>query len=173
MANAVRMRMRWRERSKLNKILIVGLVAVSASLLPAAGSFVPRDSGNVFFGDEAQAACKTALWNHFDKWWFEAGVITDWCYSGGHVTSRHSRAGGNVTNLGILAGWVLTDQHWEYSKCHNYNGYWNHNCLTQREFNLVAIGVDLPKSICIETRIYGNGAHHRHITESLWDACSK
>jgi hypothetical protein len=170
---AARAGMRWRDRSKLNKMLIVALVVASASILPAAGSFVSRDSGNVLFGGEAQAACKTALGNYYDKWWFKASVITDWCYSGGHVTSRHSEAGGNVTSpFGVLAGWFFYDQHWEYSKCVTYNGVWNHNCLTQREFNLFNGHSGLYWSICIETRIYGDGHHHRHITEKESDACS-
>jgi hypothetical protein len=163
-------------------MLIVGVVALSASLLPAAGSFVSRDSGNSIFGDVAQAAtCKSQvaggpLYNDYNHWFFKASVATDWCWSGGHVVSRHSVPGGQVTTLGILTGWILLDSHWEYSNCVTYNGVWNHNCLTQREFNLIRLPT--PEihgqvlSVCIETRIYGDGHHHRHITEAESDACS-
>ncbi|HWC28435.1 MAG TPA: hypothetical protein VG474_17725, partial [Solirubrobacteraceae bacterium] len=130
-------------------MLTAALVATGAVALPAVGSFVPRDSGNVVFGGEAQAACKTALQNVYDKWFFEAGVITSWCYNGRSVTSRHSRAGGNVTTLGAFAGMFLIGQSWKYTDCHHYNAIKNHNCLTQRQFSLFNGHTGNPLWICI------------------------
>ena len=168
----------WRGRSKASRMLAVGLIAVSATLLPAVGSFVPQASG--VFGGTADAACKWdgkagpgGLNNTYDKWWFKANVTSNWCYNGRSVTSRHSVPTGGVTNWGVLGGFFFTETHWAYSKCHNYNGITNHNCLTHREYNGLNghAGGD-PFSVCIETRIYGNGAHSRRITESpSWDAC--
>jgi len=157
-------------------MLAAGLIAVSASLLPAAGSFVPQASG--VFGGTADAACKWEgkagpgpLRTVFDEWWFKAEVVTNWCYNGSSVTSRYSQPYGHVTNWGILGGWFWVNAHWAYSKCHAYNGISNHNCLTHREANLVSgHGADT-QSICIETRIYGNGAHRRNITKNPLDAC--
>ena len=168
--------LRWRQRSRLNKLLIVGLVATAASLLPATGSFVPRDSGNLLFGDVAQAACKWngkpgpgSLTNRAERWFGWAYVRTGWCYSGGHVTSRHSVPDFGVSTLGFLSGtrtWVFG---WAYTDCHDYNGYWNHNCLTRGQFKWVKSclggGLCTQAVICIHTRIYGNGAHSRLITE--------
>lgn len=162
----------WHRRSKFTKMLTVALVVMAALLLPTAGSFVPRESGNVLFGGEAQAACKTALQNPFNAWYFEANVITSWCYNGRSVTSRNSRAGGNVTNLGVLGGFVLLRQHWEYSACHYYNGTPNHNCLTQREFWLLNLHSGDEVSVCIGTRIYGGGGHHRGTNTASNDACN-
>jgi hypothetical protein len=167
---------RWRGRSRLKKILIVALVVTGAALTPAAGSFVPREGGNVLFGGVAEAACKWdgkpgpgGLRNVYDEWLFEAVVISNWCYNGSSVTSRHSVPYGGVTNLGVLAGWVLVRAHWAYSACHTYNGIPNHNCLTQREFWLINLhGEEL--KICIGTRIYGGGGHHRNIYSS---SCSR
>jgi hypothetical protein len=169
---------RWRSRSKLGRMLVVGLVALAAALLPAAGSFVPKASGIGMFGGVAQAACKWdgkpgpgALHNTFDKWWFKADVASNWCYDGVHVTSRHSVATGGVTNWGVLGGWFWLNWHWALSQCYQYNGYYNNNCLTHAEYNLVNGHTGDTKSICIETRIYGNGYHHRQITETTSDAC--
>lgn len=157
--------MQWHGRLKHRKMRILAVVAVSAGLLPVAGSFVPRDSGNVLFGDVAQAACKRGLSNDFRSWWFNAKVVTDWCYRNGHVTRRSSIAHGRVTNWGVVAGWFYYRFSWTYSKCHRYNGYWNHNCLTQGRFSLFNGHTGTNGSICINTRIYGNGAHRRSITK--------
>ncbi len=171
------MTMRWHGRSRLNKMLIVGLLVASASILPAAGAFVPGGR-NLVFGGVAQAACKWdgkpgpgALHNTFDHWWFKADVATNWCYDGAHVTSRHSVVTGNVTNWGILGGWVWLNWHWALSQCYQYNGIYNHNCLTHAEYNLVTLHTGDMHSICIETRIYGNGSHSRRINEAEFDAC--
>ena len=161
----------WR-RSKLGKLLTAALITTTAAALPAVGSFVPRESGNVLFGGEAEAACKSALQNVYDKWFFKANVITSWCYNGRSVTSRHSRAGGNVTTLGAFGGMFLISQGWKYTGCDDFNGIKNHNCLTQRQFYLFNGHAGAPLWICIHTRIYGNGAHRRKITESsLGGAC--
>lgn len=162
------MRVRWHGRSKVSKMLIVGLVAVSASLLPAAGSFVPRDSGNVIFGGEAQAACKYGLTNKADRWWAWAQVVTNWCYDGVHVTSRHSVPSWGMKALGSANGvyYRSWDSGWKYSQCHYYNGIWNHNCLTRYQFSWGSLNKWIgPWVICIHTRIYGNGYHHRLITD--------
>jgi hypothetical protein len=170
--------LRWRDGSKPSRMLIIGLIAVSAALLPAAGSFVPKASGLGMFGGTAHAACKWdgkpgpgALHNTYDHWFFKADVASNWCYDGKHVTSRHSVPTGNVTNWGILGGWVWTSFHWAVTQCYTYNGIYNHNCLTKAEYNLITLHTGDIKSICIETRIYGNGYHHRHITESEVAAC--
>ncbi len=161
----------WR-RSRLTKVVTVALVSISAVALPAVASFVPRESGNVLFGGEAHAACKPALQNVYDKWFFEAAVITSWCYNGKSVVTRRSRAGGKVTAWGALAGMFLLSQNWKYTRCHHFNGIRNHNCLTQRQFHLVNGHTGDPLWICIHTRIYGNGAHRRDITtSSIGGAC--
>ena len=148
------------------------LAVTGAVALPMVGSFVPRKSGNVLFGGEAQAACKIALQNVYDKWFFKASVITNWCFDGKSVTSRRSRTGGNVTALGAFAGMFLLSQSWKYTGCQDFNGIKNHNCLTQRQFNLFNGHTGDPLSIWIHTRIYGNGAHRRNITESgIGGAC--
>jgi hypothetical protein len=160
-------------------MLVVGLIAASASLLPAAGSFVPKASGLGLFGGTAQAACKWdgkpgpgGVPNTFDHWWFKAQVVSNFCYDGQHVTSRYSVPSGKVTSpLGVLAGWFYVETHWALSQCYTYNGITNHNCLTHREFNLINGHTGEPDSICIETRIYGNGYHHRQITENIDDGC--
>ncbi len=162
-----------RRRPRFPKRLTVALAATGSLALPMVGSFVPRESGNALFAAEAQAACKTALQNVYDKWFFEASVITNWCFNGKSVTSRHSRAGGNVTVRGAVAGMFLWSQSWKYTGCKDFNGIKNHNCLTQRQFNLINGHTGDPLSICIHTRIYGNGAHRRNITESsIGGACT-
>ncbi len=162
---------RWR-RSTFAKLLTATVVIAAAVLLPAVGSLVPRERGNALFGGEARAACKVALQNVYDKWFFEANVITNWCYNGRSVINRRSRAGGNVTTLGAFAGMFLFSQGWKYTACHHYNGIRNHNCLTQRQFHLINGHTGDSLWICIHTRIYGNGAHRRNITESgLGGAC--
>ena len=158
-------------------MLTIGLIAICAGLLPAAGSFVPQASG--VFGGVAHAACKWdgkpgpgGLHNKFDEWWFKAEVVSNWCYDGTRVTSRHSVPSGSVTvPLGVAAGVFYTESHWAYSACHIYNGVVNHNCLTRREFNGVNGHSGDPWSICIGTRIYGAGGHHRNIIQHGWDAC--
>jgi hypothetical protein len=153
---------RWQKRTSPNKMMVVGLIAASASLLPAAGSFVSADGGNPLFGGTAQAACKYDLTNqHNNNGFGWAKVVTDWCYSGGHVTSRHSEKHAQVTGWGYYNGYTGVITRWEYSACHNYNGYWNHNCLTRAE--VVAYG-SRSEAACIHTRIYGNGNHSRLIT---------
>ena len=170
--------LRWHSRSRLSKLLTVGLIALAASLLPAAGSFVPQASG--VFGGTADAACKWdgrpgpgGLDNVFDKWWFKATVTSNWCYDGRRVTSRNSVVSGDkVTNWGVLGGYFYFETHWAYSACHTYNGVTNHNCLTKREFNGFNGHTGDDWSVCIGTRIYGGGGHSRNITESPgWDAC--
>jgi hypothetical protein len=160
----------------LRRMLTVGLIVACASLLPAMGSFLPQASG--VFGGVANAACKWngkpgpgALYNTFDHWYFKASVESNWCYDGQHVLSRQSNPGGQVTALGILDGWIYLNSHWAYSQCNTYNGIWNHNCLTKREFNLITLHTGDTQSICIETRIYGNGYHHRQITVEDFDGC--
>lgn len=171
---------RWHQRSTRNKLAILALLAAAASLLPAAGSFVPRDSGNLLFGGVAQAACKWngkpgpgSLTNRAERWWGWAYVRTGWCYSGGHVTARHSALDQGVTLLGRAFSYQVppsyaTKQN-KYSACHYYNGYWNHNCLTRFEFTWWSFppkpGADPVERVCIHTRIYGNGAHSRLITD--------
>jgi hypothetical protein len=159
-------------------MLTVGLIAICAGLLPAAGSFVPQASG--VFGGVAHAACKWdgkpgpgGLRNtHDDWWWFKAEVVTNWCYDGTRVTSRHSVPGGHVPTAGVIAGFVYTESHWAYSGCHIHNGVVNHNCLTRREFNGFNLHDGGRFSVCIGTRIYGAGGHHRNIiTSPSWDAC--
>jgi hypothetical protein len=169
--------LRWHGRSRMSRMLAVGLIAICASLLPVAGSFVPQASA--VFGGTAHAACKWdgkpgpgGLRNTFDHWWFKAEVVSNWCYDGKHVTSRHSVSGAQVTSpLGVLAGWFFVETHWAYSACHYYNGIWNHNCLTKREYNLFNGHTGDPASICIGTRIYGNGYHHRNIIQGVNDGC--
>lgn len=167
----VRTGARWHGRSPLSKMFIVGLVVASASLLPAAGSFVPRDSGNTIFGDVAEAACKWdgkpgpgGLKNYASRWWAWAQVKTNWCYSGGHVTSRHSVTSGDITSEGekyrfySYKPWAVTSQ------CNTYNGYWNHNCLTRFQFSWYSWYFG-ETTLCIHTRIYGDGSHSRQITD--------
>jgi hypothetical protein len=170
--------LRWRGRSKPSRMLIVALIAVSAGLLPAAGSFVPKASGLGIFGGTAQAACKWdgkpgpgALHNTFDHWYFKADVASNWCYDGVHVISRQSVPTGGVTNWGVLGGFIFLNTHWAYSQCNTYNGIWNHNCLTKREYNLITLHTGDTQSICIETRIYGDGHHSRHISVADFDGC--
>ncbi len=91
--------------------------------------------------------------------------MTDWCYENGHVTKRSSLADGKVTNLGVLEGWIYYRFHWSYSKCYTYNGYSKHNCLTQGVFSIFNGHTGTNGAICINTRIYGNGAHRRSITQ--------
>jgi hypothetical protein len=166
----------WRGRSKLAKALVVGLIAISASLLPAAGSLA---GGNGVFGGVAQAACKWdnkpgpgGVPNIYDHWYFKAQVISNWCYDGNHVLSRNSVPSGNVTSpLGVLAGYFLTETHWALSQCYTINHVYNSNCLTHREYNILDGHDGSHRSICIETRIYGNGYHRRRITETEIDAC--
>ncbi len=179
MGEALTMRrgLRWRDRSRAARMLTVAVIAASASLLPAAGSFVPQASG--VFGGVAHAACKWdgkpgpgGVPNTYDHWWFKAQVVSNFCYDGTHVTSRSSVPSGSVTSpLGVVGGWFLTETHWALSQCYTYNGISNHNCLTHREYNLFNGHDGGHRSICIETRIYGNGYHHRQITEREIDGC--
>jgi hypothetical protein len=170
------MTMRWHGRSRLNKMLIVGLVALSASLLPAAGSFVPG-SGNLVFGGVANAACKWdgkpgpgSLTNKWSVSWGWAQVKTGWCYDGVHVTSRHSVPTGGVSWWAPLSGTAFAPLvGWAWSSCQTFNGITNHNCLTRAQFKFYSSCFDggrCPKEeICIHTRIYGDGHHSRQITE--------
>lgn len=112
------------------------------------------------------------LRNTFDESWFKAEVVSNWCYNGTSVTNHRSVPGGEVTfPVGVLQGWFFVETHWAYSKCHTFNGVSKHNCLTKREFNLLNGHTGDTASICIGTRIYGGGGHHRNIIEHGWDAC--
>jgi hypothetical protein len=169
---------RWRGRSRGQKAIVVALIAVSASLLPSAASFVPQARGVGLFG-VANAACKWdnkpgpgGVPNIYDHWYFKAQVVSNWCYDGNHVLSRNSVPSGNVTSpLGVLAGYFLTETHWALSQCYTINHVFNSNCLTHREYNIFDGHDGSHRSICIETRIYGNGYHRRRITETEIDAC--
>jgi len=152
----------WRGRSRAHRGLVIGLVAVSAAVLPAAASFVPQ-GGNPLFGGVAEAACKYNLTNmHTQNGYGWAKVVTDWCYSGGHVTSRHSEKHCQISGWGYSIGYSGCRTTWRYSNCHNYNGYWNHNCLTRAEVFAYGHRYEIA---CIHTRIYGNGDHRRLITD--------
>jgi hypothetical protein len=117
-------------------------------------------------GEQAQQ-CKSGLTNIFSNVFISAKVVTDWCYSGGNVTSRHSVPSASVTNAGHAAGWREGAAEWTYSACHSFNGYHHHNCLTRRQFSFHNIYLPpfVPHvGVCIHTRIYGDGNHSRDIT---------
>ena len=114
----------------------------------------------------AAAACKRGLTNQLNDVFGWAKVVTQWCYSGGTVTSRHSQKHAQVSVLGYARGYLSVTTRCTYTKCHNYNGYTNHNCLTHAQVH--AAKADYSQGWwCIQTRIYGNGAHRRAITPGL------
>ncbi|HEV2787191.1 MAG TPA: hypothetical protein VGV67_12415 [Solirubrobacteraceae bacterium] len=117
------------------------------------------------FAGEANAACKRGLTNVYKDRYIEARVVTSWCYSNGNVTTRHSRPSAKVTDVGHALGLRESAAEWTYSECHGFNGFPKHNCLTKRQFSFSNTYVPwAPKiGVCIETRIYGNGAHKRNI----------
>lgn len=131
----------WHGRSNVKKAFIVGLIAVSASILPSLGSFIP--GGKAIFGGEAQAACKS-ITAEFNNWVGWGRVTTNWCYSGGTVTSRHSVPSGSMSS------------YWASSGCYTHNGKAKGVCITRRQFTG-------PWNFrqCIETWIFGNGNHAR------------
>ena len=135
----------------MRNVVVLCAVTAAAVLLPAGA---------------AHAACKTGLTNVYSDRYVTAKVVTSWCYSNGNVTSRNSLPSASVTNLGYFLGLRESDAEWTYSACHRFNGYPKHNCLTRRQFSFGYAYKSLaPKiGICIATRIYGNGAHHRAIT---------
>ena len=149
---------------KAKLFLLVPLVA--AALLPAAGSFVPGGGG--IFGGKAEAACKYSLSNHFTRWYGSGAVLTDWCYDGRSVTWRHSTPYANANTSPDAGSWHVSFR-WALSTCNYFNGIHNHNCLTQGEFSFYSYTFG-HKFVCAHTRIYGNGAHVRHITDGLCPA---
>jgi hypothetical protein len=159
---------RWSERSRRYKLSLLGLVVAAACLLPAAGSFVPRESGNLLFGGKAEAACKYGLSNHFTRWYGSGSVVTNWCYDGRSVTSRHSTPYADSASSPDEGGWRVSFS-WALSACYNFNGIHNHNCLTQGQFKFYSFVFGY-KYVCVHTRIYGNGNHVRRITDGLCPA---
>ena len=145
-----------RRRVRRLAVVLVAVVAAFAVVLPATATAAPA----------SVTACKSGLTNQENEAWGWAKVVTEWCYSGGHVTSRHSERHAQISAGGYLQGWLKVETSWRYSACHNYNGYWNHNCLTRAEVH--AWNKDNGQFFsCIHTRIYGNGAHSRLITQGL------
>jgi hypothetical protein len=135
------------------KVLIVAAVLVGASLAPVAV-------------EEAQARCKSGLTNKAERWWAWGKVVTQWCYRRGHVISRHSSPSQGKKAAGYAWGFqdLPLSTGFTYSECHDFNGYWNHNCLTRYQVSHWSrfFGV---YSFCIHTRIYGNGRHRRRVTD--------
>jgi len=130
--------------------VLVGVVA--ATVLLTGASAAP-----------ASAACKRGLNNQVNEVFGWAKTVTEWCYFGGHVTSRHSQKHWKGSLGGFIAGYRLVTTRWATSRCHDYNGIWNHNCLTRAEIH--AWKIDGSQDFwCIHTRIYGNGAHKRAVT---------
>lgn len=128
-------------------------------------SIVVAAAGGLAIPGQADAACKSVTNVYKDKY-FNAQVVTNWCYGGGNVTSRSSLPTASVTDFGYASGFRESDAEWKYSACHSYNGYAKHNCLTKRQFSYTyRYGPDVGKiGVCISTRVYGNGAHRRDIT---------
>ncbi len=154
--------MRCKHRSGARRVCLFVSLVLAASLVPSAASFLPQGS-NPIFGGEAQAACKHGLSTHFSRWYGHGQVVTNWCYNGRSVTSRHSRHyEGGTSDPGA---WRASHW-WSYSNCHYYNGISNHNCLTHGQFTFYS-PVFGYKYVCAHTRIYGNGAHRRNITDGL------
>ena len=112
----------------------------------------------------AQAACKSGLTNEFSRWWGSGKVVTNWCYRRGNVRSRNSAMSGDSG----FAPRKMTAK-WTYSNCFSFNGYAKHNCLTRAQFTswgaIFGGGLKAMDYVCVHTRIYGNGAHRRLITD--------
>jgi hypothetical protein len=149
-------------KSTRARLSLAVLLIAAAALLPAAGSFVP---GTGVFGGQAQAACKSGLTNKFSRWFGYGRVVTDWCYNGRSVTSRHSTPYADAYADPKEGGWRVSFS-WALSACYDYNGIHNHNCLTQGQFTFYSFVFGY-KYVCVHTRIYGNGYHHRLITDGL------
>jgi hypothetical protein len=136
-------------RSGVRLFVLAALVGLWAASLPAPA---------------AQAACKSGLTNEFSRWWGTGKVVTTWCYSGGQVTWRRSVMSGD-------SGWAprrMTGK-WTYSRCHSYDGYPRHNCLTRAQFTswgaVFGGGLQAMDYVCVHTRVYGNGGHRRRIID--------
>ncbi len=132
------------------------LLTASISLLAATAS-----------APDAQAACKRGLTNYKDLgpgYYFK--VVTNWCYRNGNVTSRRSRSYERPPPyFAVRSRWMPNGKG---VGCNAFNGYPTHNCLTRREYRAesTAPGAGFPTYYyCIQTRIYGNGAHKRLITD--------
>lgn len=138
--------------------LLVAIVATAVVLLSA-------------FADTARAKvkCKSGLTNIYQDKFYEAKVVTDWCYDGKRVISRHSVPSDHVRNAAYVAGYREGQEGWSYTACQMFNGIRNHNCLTKRQFSYTAPQIPHspfqfpPFCVSIETRIYGDGNHQRKI----------
>lgn len=115
---------------------------------------------------QAREKCKSGLTNIYKDDYVVAKVVTDWCYNGRSVTSRHSVPSARVRNAAYSAGLREDGAEWVYTSCHTYKGIKNHNCLTKMQFAFnYTWNKFAPKiGVCISTRIYGNGAHKRSIS---------
>ncbi|HVH24294.1 MAG TPA: hypothetical protein VNA11_17740 [Pseudonocardia sp.] len=142
--------------------------ALLTAVLAVAALAAPGLTGEA----EAKTKCKQGLTNIYRDDFVVAKVITEWCYNGRSVTSRNSVPSARVRPVAYVVGVREAEAEWTYSACHDFNGIKNHNCLTKRQFSFekppikTPLGnISLPKTgVCIETRIYGNGAHHRRIS---------
>jgi len=142
------------------------IALAAACLLLVAGSFLPHGSSLAVFGSDAQAKCKHNLSNHYKDNYVEVELVTNWCYDGKSVTSRHTRNPpfAHVRGAADAAGLREDGSHWARdSRCYDYHGTKNHNCLIKYQFvfsyTWQVLGPRI--GVCLATRIYGNGAHKR------------
>lgn len=134
----------------------------------------PADPGNVdgtcTSGDICTAgAHKTCKRHPLDNYWhprvagadvYRAYVYTMWCFRNGVIVSRHSDTGDhNITDWGHALGYEIDygpDQKRSYCNADKSA------CFTRFQFGFRGIPVQTAGG-CIETTIYGDGHHYRHI----------
>lgn len=163
-------------RGAAHRVMSSARVLLTAATigLVAAASAVPAQARATKCPHRAGSLMKADISNHWKRWWGSGDVVTDFCYDKGRITWQRT-----VTDGGLSAA-VIATYHWDGlrypprqgAKWSRGTGCYNVGdrnpiqvCRTVAQFTAVkGLVAAVPVAwICVDTQIYGNGAHIRNV----------